>query len=346
MKLGVYLPTLTGWELEDGDRGDGFRKRYERSHEICALCEEVGFDFVALGQHRFTPEAVNPSALLTVLSGLAARTSTLNFLTSILILGLHNPVDVAEEVATIDDMTGGRFRLGVGIGYRPYEYEALGLNFKQRVSRLEEGIEVLRRCWSDTPASYTGRHFTVANAKVHPKPAQRPGPPIWIGAQVETAIMRAARIADGWMTDNVYSAEAMVPMISRYRAEAARNGRPATVVINRKVAIGASRSQVEQRWLPEIVDFYGNYPKLGIPLEPQFGEKVTSGRKLALDDVPDTLVIAGTPDDCIASLRKLRSVTQCDQLVLDFGAGGHGQQYSDIRDAIELFGKEVIPAFT
>jgi len=345
MKFGVYLPTLTGWELDDEDRRGGFRLRYERSHELCALCEALGFHFVALGQHRFTPTAVNPSALLTVLSSLAARTTTLRFVTSILLLGLYNPVDVAEEAATLDDMTDGRLTLGVGIGYRPYEYEQIGLSYRTRVARLEEGVEVLRRCWADGPASFAGEHFSVLNADVHPKPAQPGGPPIWIGAQVDNAILRAARIGDGWMTDNVFSAEVMVPKVERYRNAAAAYGRPDVVVVNRRIAIGKSRDYVEQRWLPEVAEFFRAYDELGMVLEPGFTNAVASGKPLRLKDIPETLVIGGTPEDCVVSLRKLDDLLRCDYLVADFGAGAHGEQYEDLKHAITLFGKEVLPAF-
>jgi alkanesulfonate monooxygenase SsuD/methylene tetrahydromethanopterin reductase-like flavin-dependent oxidoreductase (luciferase family) len=108
---------------------------------------------VTLGQHRFTPSGVDPSSSLTVLAALAATTTTLRLATNILILGLYHPVDIAEQAATIDEMSGRRLILGVGLGYHPYEFQQIGLDYTQRVSRLEEGVEVLRSCWAKAPAS-------------------------------------------------------------------------------------------------------------------------------------------------------------------------------------------------
>jgi len=346
MKFGLFLPTLTGWSHTDEDRDGGFRIRYERTHEICELAEELGFDFVTLGQHRFTPQGVDPSAPLTVLSALAARTHSLRLVTNIVILGAHNPVEIAEQVATIDEMSGGRVILGVGLGYRPYEFESIGLDYRQRVSRFEEAVEVVRRCWSGKPVSFDGQHFTIDKAEISPLPFQRPGPPIWVGAQAEKAVMRAARIGDGWLTDNVFSATAFVPLIERYRAEAADYGTSGIVAMNRKVAIGRSRKYVEEKWLPQVLDFFREFPALGAVFDDKvFMEKLMSGKNLGLDDVPDDQFIGGTPDDCIRSLRKVERLTGCDYIVADFGSGAHGQQFEDLKSSIELFGRTVIPEF-
>jgi len=347
MKFGLFLPTLTGWSRTDEDRNGGFRLRYERTYEICELAEELGFDFVTLGQHRFTPQGVDPSAPLTVLSALAARTHSLRLATNIIILGAHNPVEVAEQVATIDEMSGGRIILGVGLGYRPYEFESIGLDYRQRVSRFEEAVDVVRRCWSGNPVNFDGQHFTIKKAEVSPLPFQRAGPPIWIGAQSEKAVMRAARIGDGWLTDNVFSATAFVPLIKRYRAAAENYGSSAVVAMNRKILIGSSRKHVEEKWLPQALDFFREFPALGAVFDDKrFMEKLVSREKIDLDDVPDDQLIAGTPDDCIKALRKVERLTGCDYIVVDFGSGAHGQQFEELKSAIELFGRTVMPEFS
>jgi probable F420-dependent oxidoreductase len=346
MKFALMLPTLTGWNRVDEDRNGGFRIRYERSHELCRLADSLGFDFVTLGQHRFTPADVNPSAPLTIIAALAARCERLRFCTNILILPTHDPVEIAEQTATIDEMSGGRLILGVGLGYRAYEFEQIGLNFKTRVSRMEEGIEILRRAWSDQPISFKGRHFHITGANVSPKPDQRRGPPIWVAAQVENAIMRAARLGDGWLTDNVLAASTVAPIIKRYRAEAAKFGKPGIVAMNRKVAVAPSRREVEERWLPSILAYFRLFPALGAVFEDKvFMAKLMSGQQLGLDDAPADQFIAGAPDDCIAALRQVHGVSGCDYIIADFGDGAHGQQFEDLKSAIQLFGREVMPAF-
>ena len=346
MKFGFVVPTLTGFHRSQSDRQGGYRERFARSHELCALAESLGYDFAAIGEHRFTPDGLDSSAPLLVISALAARTSRLRFCTNIVILALHDPVELAEQVATLDELSDGRVILGVGLGYRPYEFEQIGLDFRQRVSRFEEAIAVLRAAWRDEPANFEGRHFHLRNANVAPKPVQRPSPPIWIGAQTPPAIDRAARLGDGWLADHIQSATAMQPLIAGFHNAAGNAARPRTLVINRKVAIAPSRAEAEQRYLSRTLDLFRRYPDYGVVFEDQaFLGKLLSGRRMGVDDVPPDQIIAGTPRDCIAALRQVRDLTQCDYVIADFGEACEGEDYQALRDAIEFFGREVIPAF-
>ena len=175
MKFGFTIPSYNNRPPSS--------EQYERMCRICELAENVGFDFGMVGSHRFSPNSSDPSAPLVLLSALAARTSTLRFATAVLLLPLYNPLDIAEQVATLDCLSGGRIILGVGIGYRSYEYDALGLSWRSRGSRLEEALEVLEQAWTEERVNFSGVHFSFHDLGVWPKPFQRPRPPIWIGAQ-------------------------------------------------------------------------------------------------------------------------------------------------------------------
>src|SRR4029453_15119995 len=118
-----------------------------------ALAEELGFDFGTVGHHRFTVDRVDSSQPMVALAAMAARTSKLRFCTNIAILPLHHPVDIAEQVAMVDEISDGRVILGVAIGYAPYMFEQIGLNYKERVSRFEEAIEIVRRSWRNEPVT-------------------------------------------------------------------------------------------------------------------------------------------------------------------------------------------------
>jgi probable F420-dependent oxidoreductase len=345
MKFGLSIPTLTGFQRATEPSDGGWRTRWERSYEICRLAEDLGFDFGTIGHHRFTPALVDASQPMVALAALAARTSRLRFCTNIAILPLQHPVDLAEQVAMVDEISDGRVILGVAIGYRPYEFEQIGLNYKERIGRFEEAVEVVRRSWRREPVQFEGKHFTVRGADVSPKPIQQPGPPIWIGAQADAAISRAARLGDGWLTDNIESAMSLAPKIARFRAESRAAGNAGTVVLNRKIGIGVSRRAVEDEWLPPILDIYRNYLRLGVPFDAEFAAKLRSGDGMGLDDLPPDQIVAGTPEACIAGLRACIAATNCDYLVVDFGRGAHGEDYAKLRSQIELFGREVMPAF-
>lgn len=343
MKFGLSLPTLTGFpRANEPDRG--WRDRWERTYEICALAEELGFSLATIGQHRFTPQNVDSSAPLVSLAAIAARTTTLRLCTNILLLPTHDPIEIAEQAAVLDEISDGRFVLGIGIGYRPYEFERIGLDYRTRTSRTVEAVEVIRRAWGNDDVDHDGRHFRVHGADVSPKPVQPDGPPIWFGARADAAIARAAQFGDGWLTDNAETVGSLAPKIARYRQEAARHNRPASVALNRRIGIGATRQAVEDGWLQQIVQTVRRYVENGLEFDDQnFVDAVMSGRRLGLGDMPSGQLIAGDPQDCIDAVRLCEQATDAEYLICDFGRAAHGEDYDRIRSSIELFGREVIP---
>ena len=345
MQFGLSIPTLTGLPRATEPTDGGWRTRWKHSYEIVEMAERLGFEFATIGHHRFTRDRIDSPQPMVTLAALAARTSKLKLCTNILVLPLHHPIDIAEQVAIVDEISDGRIILGVAIGYRPYEFEQIGLNYKERVGRFEEAIDIIRRAWSPDPVTFSGRHFTVQGADVHPKPVQRLGPPIWMGAQVEASVARAARLADGWLTDNIESATSLGPKIAKFRAESHKAGKAGTVILNRKIGIGSDRQKIEEEWLPPILDVYREYIRLGVPFEPALVEKLGSGACVKLSDLPADQIIGGTPEDCVTALRMCIAATDCDSIIVDFGRGAHGQEYERLRSQVELFGREVMPAF-
>src|SRR5260370_25751144 len=107
-----------------------------------------------------------------------------------------HPLEVAEQLATLDVITGGRLVFGVGLGYRDAENEAMGLDPRERVGRLVEGLEVIERLWNGEPVSYAGKHFRMRDLRISMRPLQRPRPPIWLAANADARVKRAARLGD------------------------------------------------------------------------------------------------------------------------------------------------------
>jgi probable F420-dependent oxidoreductase len=134
---------------------------------------------------------------ILVLFGFIAALTPLELVSSVVILPQRQTVLVAKQAAEIDRLTAGAFRLGVGIGWNPVEFEALGQRFNNRGARFEEQIELMRRLWTEPSLSFDGRYEHVSGAGIRPLPVQRPIP-VWIGASVDVALARAGRLADGW----------------------------------------------------------------------------------------------------------------------------------------------------
>jgi alkanesulfonate monooxygenase SsuD/methylene tetrahydromethanopterin reductase-like flavin-dependent oxidoreductase (luciferase family) len=130
----------------------------------------------------------------------AGATDNIRVLSSILLAPFYHPTVLAKLTNTLDIASGGRLTLGVGVGGEfPVEFEAAGLNVKQRGRMTNECLEVLRRLWTEENVSYQGRHFQLNDVTVIPHPAQKPHPPIWVSGRREPAMLRAAKFGDGWM---------------------------------------------------------------------------------------------------------------------------------------------------
>lgn len=134
----------------------------------------------------------------TVLAYIAARTERIRLGTSVVVLPMHNPIEVAKQSAQVDVLSGGRFTLGIGVGWFEEEFEVLGQSFRDRGARTDDALALMRKLWSDEPVSHEGRYYSVRDCSFLPKPAQRPRLPIWVAGNGEPAIRRAARFGDAF----------------------------------------------------------------------------------------------------------------------------------------------------
>src|SRR5439155_2846822 len=135
---------------------------------------------------------------LPFLARLAAETGTMELCLSVLLLALLNPVQTAEEVASLDVMSEGRVVFGIGLGYREVEYEAFGVAPKDRVPRMLEALDLVKRLWTEEEVNFEGRFFRLHGATCTIRPVQRPSPPIWIAANADRAVVRTARLGYPW----------------------------------------------------------------------------------------------------------------------------------------------------
>jgi probable F420-dependent oxidoreductase len=181
-------------------------------------------------------------------SYLAGVTKTLEFTTGVIILPQRQTVLVAKQAAALDVLSGGRLRLGIGIGWNPVEYEALGENFKNRGRRSEEQVEVLRKLWTQELVTYEGQWHRITDAGLNPLPIQRPIP-IWFGGSDDRALRRLARLGDGWfpLMGPDDTCRAAIDKIGSYAREAGRD--PKSIGIESRVTIG---QKSPEEWKKEI----------------------------------------------------------------------------------------------
>jgi probable F420-dependent oxidoreductase len=173
--------------------------------------QDLGYDFLVTTDHVVGADAADHPELERVFSiesylreplmlgaFLACAAPRLGQLTSVVILPQRQTVLAAKQAADLDVLTHGKLRLGVGIGWNPIEFEALGMRFQDRARRFEEQIELMRKLWSERVVTFKGRFDTVSAAGINPRPIQQPIP-VWIGASAEAAVKRATKIADGFL---------------------------------------------------------------------------------------------------------------------------------------------------
>lgn len=170
---------------------------YARTLEVIAWTESVGFTGAWVPEHHLAEDGYQP-APFSVLAAIAARTRTLRLGSAIALAPLYHPVRFAEECAVLDILSGGRLDMGVGIGYRRREYEAFGLDFTRRGARFDEFLQIVQALWAGETVNFEGRHFTVKNAKIEPRPP-RGRIPLYIGGFAERALERVARYGDGYI---------------------------------------------------------------------------------------------------------------------------------------------------
>jgi probable F420-dependent oxidoreductase len=211
--------------------------------------EQIGYDHIDMFDHVVMAYPVDgrPAGpyqptmpileALTTLAYVAAVTTRVTLGTEVLVLPQRDPTLVAKQVSTLDTLSGGRLRLGVGVGWQEAEYEALGWDFHTRGARMDEAIRLLRTCWSDARIDFAGRHYRVHAMSMEPKPPQGSRLPIWVGGMSEAAWRRVGTLGDGWLASRVTDAESARVAITAIRRHAEAAGRdPGAIGLQSMVA--------------------------------------------------------------------------------------------------------------
>jgi probable F420-dependent oxidoreductase len=243
---------------------------------LARAAEDLGIDSVWLGEHLLIPRdlrSVHPAAgdddaaasravldpavalpdPLVVAAAIAASTSRLTIGTAVYVLPLRHPVEVARAVATVHDLSGGRFVLGVGAGWAREEFDALGVPFAGRGARLEESVAVLRALWRGGFVDHLGARFDVAGAQVSPHPV---AVPVLVGGNSDAAVRRAARIGDGWIVSSTTTLDETLVLrdaLERARHEQGTAGRPFRYVVRVATADAATVDRYAREGFDELL---------------------------------------------------------------------------------------------
>jgi alkanesulfonate monooxygenase SsuD/methylene tetrahydromethanopterin reductase-like flavin-dependent oxidoreductase (luciferase family) len=307
---------------------------------LACEAEQLGFDHIWMQEHFFTEDGYAPSIPI-FLATLIERTSSARIGSHIYVLPLHHPAQLAQETAVLDHLSGGRLDVGVGLGHRVAEYLAYGYSPKQRPSRMEEGVEVLRRAWTQRPFSFEGRFWNIEDVEVHPEPLQDPHPPLWLASTAVKSAERAGRLGA-----NLACASGEPEVYEAYvDALRARGEDPADYEIAGGFAITATLEDPEvvwernRRYYFEKWDFYTRV-RQEVGDAPLTNAAASDGDPS--EDPYRAFELIGDPVTILMKLDEIRSSLPLTQLITFPPPAGIPFREEGI-ESLRLFATEVLP---
>ena len=334
MKFGLRLSVQCTMQESLKDHFTGILRQVE-------VARELGFDLVSAGQHYLTTP-FQAMQLMPALSRITAVSGDMQVASAVVLLPLHNPVDIAEQVASLDILSGGRFVLGVALGYREVEYRSFGLKKKDLVGRFEESLCVMKRLWTEDTVTHEGKHFTVAGGSMAIRPLQKPYPPIWIGGNTEAAVARAARLGHPWLANPHAHIDNLQRQIELYRRVQRETDGVTAVTefpIMLEMFVADSREQAVEIAGPHLESKYRAYSEWGQDKVMPWEKRFTSG----IAELAPGRYILGDPDECIKQIKVYRDRLGVNFMVLRVQWPGMSNERAI--QAIELLGRHIIPAF-
>jgi alkanesulfonate monooxygenase SsuD/methylene tetrahydromethanopterin reductase-like flavin-dependent oxidoreductase (luciferase family) len=344
LSFGAYA--LPSYHAESDPPQGAFMRRLL---DLLASAETLGFDNIWLNEHHFDAwGGLLPSPPM-LLAALSQRTSRVRLGTSITVLGLHHPLSIAEQIAMLDLMSGGRVDFGAGRGSEAYDYEAFGLDYASAQERTSEALEVILKAWSGQPVDHHGTHFDVPRVQVWPQPQQRPHPPVWFSCLSNPTSFE-------WTARRGYHLLSLgFPTPVPRFAELARVYRQAwvdagympdgfqfgtlyhTVVSERGDHARELAVQAFSRFLAQLRESRQRPTRYVAPA--RVGELITD------HDVPQLIaegrLLAGSPSEVADTLRYLRDEVGFTQVNLMFQLGGLSFEVAE--ESMQLFAREVMP---
>jgi len=312
---------------------------YRDALEEVVRAEDLGFDSVWMEEHHSVTDHYWPSPL-PVLAGFATRTTRMRLGTDILVAPFYHPVRLAEDAAMLDVMSGGRFVLGIAIGYKPDEFALYGAALEKRGARFEEQLAVMKALWTQDRVAFHGTYYTV-DGRLEPRPVTRPHPPVWIGGWGDITLRRAATLADNWVPGPTADLARLLAGKQQFLANRRAAGRNEAVTewpLTRDVII--ADTDREARELAEkhiMISYRKEYA--GGWRHPFIDASIATD----LDALMQNRFLVGGPDQVVRALRPF--VTEYGMTHLICRVFFPGMPHRHIMRELELIAKEVRPAF-
>jgi alkanesulfonate monooxygenase SsuD/methylene tetrahydromethanopterin reductase-like flavin-dependent oxidoreductase (luciferase family) len=331
MKFGILLTSIYDGTVDP-------RQQRREHEELVSTADQLGFDLMVAGQHFLGAELryFQPVPWLTHLSHFSP---TMQTATGIILLSMVNPVDMAEQMATLDVVTDGRAIFGVGLGYSPHEFDAFGVAKGTKVAHFEESLTLIKALWSGETVDFDGTYIKVSGARPSVQPLQAGGPPIWLGGQAAGAIKRAARMADAWYCPPFPNHQELRTLRALFLQTRAEAGLPldGDFPLRRELVLAPTRELAREEAIIRYQARYRTYQKWGLAGE---NTPLDSGGQELSDDI-DSRFILGSSKECAEELAQLAEDVDMTHFV--YKPHWPGMPHRDAMKQLEQFGTEVIP---
>jgi alkanesulfonate monooxygenase SsuD/methylene tetrahydromethanopterin reductase-like flavin-dependent oxidoreductase (luciferase family) len=273
---------------------------------------------------------------------MAAEAGEMTLGTGIMLLALQQPVDVAESIATLDVICGGRVVFGVGLGYRDVEFDAFGIPRGQRLSRFLEALELVKRLWTEDSVTFHGQHFHLQDVGLTMRPVQKPRPPVVVAASNDKMVERVARIGDAWAIAGHATLSTLERQVALYRAALAAAGKPFPpphFSLGKELYIARDMDTALREALPYIGTKYEAYARWGQDSVLPPGETF----HLPVEQLRQNRFIVGDAAYCREQIALHRDRLGIQQM--GFRLHWPGLPHERVMQAIELLGEHVLPHF-
>jgi len=332
MQFGVMQRGVFDWN-------DNMPARFEELMEQARVLNSLGYDSITKGSH-FSSYPHREMTQIPYLCRVMAEAPDMRLNAGIVLLTLHNPLEVAETFATMDLMSGGRMIFGCALGYRDVEYKAFGVKKGEGVKGFEQNLEAIKRLWTEESVSMTGDKFELDNAGISSPLQQDPHPPVWIGANADNAIRRAARLGDCWYLNPHQKMETFIRQMDIYKEELDRVGKPfpKELPMRREVFCARTHDEAVKVAGPYIKSMYDVYAEWGQDKAMAAGDRdITQDyEELARDRF-----IVGDPDEVAEEMLRYNEVLGVNHIIMS--VQGIGMPQGQVLDSFHLMAEEVFP---
>lgn len=333
MKVGLFL---TNQHHLDKDMVGALDEQITMVH----AARDAGWDSLFSGQHYLNEGDNQQLQLVPFLARLIPEAGNMQIGLGVLLLNLHNPVYVAETVASLDVIAGGRLVFGVGLGYRAIEFDAFAVPRGRRVERFEEYLSLVQRLWTEDAVTHHSETCSLDAVRMNLRPVQRPRPPLWIAANNDRAIRRAARLGDTWFVNPHSTLATIRRQLGLYRNELDVLGKPfpRELPIIKEIFCARDRAAAMEQAGPYLLAKYRDYAKWGQDDAMPEDESFDKDFEALLED----RFILGSPEECYRQLEPYWAELGVTHLCLR--THWAGMPLATALGSMQLIGSELLPA--